>query len=186
MKWGPPPKQVTWSAEPGNPLRWGQFSSCECMRWGGGLTGKRFIRVSVHFFWFPPKLELPWTWQETSDTSLTNFFARLISQNTENVYAKKEELHKTSDSRVGCEINLNFARRNHNIPCHDQSRLFAKKRKWKHVYAQLYFLMRINRAWIRKLSMKMLLRPYESVNQTSLHSNYIGSIVKKFIHNTQF
>ena len=34
----------SWSTGPGNPLRWGQFSSYERVRWGGGLTWLRSIR----------------------------------------------------------------------------------------------------------------------------------------------
>ena len=34
-RWDTSPGRVAWSAVPGNPLRWGKFSPCECWRWGG-------------------------------------------------------------------------------------------------------------------------------------------------------
>ena len=34
-RWGDSPRQVARSALPGNPLRGGKFSPCECWRWGG-------------------------------------------------------------------------------------------------------------------------------------------------------
>ena len=47
VKWGTSPRRVARSAEAGNPLSWGDFSPCECWRWGGVV----FIRpIDSEFF----------------------------------------------------------------------------------------------------------------------------------------
>ena len=47
------PRRVTRSAVPGNPLRWGKFSPCECWRWGGVMFSWAFIRHIVEMRRFP-------------------------------------------------------------------------------------------------------------------------------------
>ena len=45
-KWGTSPSHIARSAEAGNPLSWGEFSPCECWRWGGVM----FVRAIVSEF----------------------------------------------------------------------------------------------------------------------------------------
>ena len=48
-KWGTSPRQVARSAVPGNPLRWGKFSPCECWRLGGLMFSWAFIHYKTNW-----------------------------------------------------------------------------------------------------------------------------------------
>ena len=45
--WGTSPRRAARSALPGNPLRWGKFSPCECRRWGGVMFSWAFIHYKT-------------------------------------------------------------------------------------------------------------------------------------------
>ena len=46
VKWGTSTRRVARSTWAGNPLSWGEFSPCECWRWGGVM----FIRAIISEF----------------------------------------------------------------------------------------------------------------------------------------
>ena len=48
-RWGTSPRRVARSAVPGNPLRWGKCSSCECWRWGGVMFSWAFIHYKTNW-----------------------------------------------------------------------------------------------------------------------------------------
>ena len=48
-RWGTSPRRVARSAVPGNPLRWGEFSPCECWRWGGVMFRWAFIHYKTNW-----------------------------------------------------------------------------------------------------------------------------------------
>ena len=48
-RWGTSPRRVAWSAVPGNPLRWGKFSPCECWRWGGVMFSWAFNQYKTNW-----------------------------------------------------------------------------------------------------------------------------------------
>ena len=48
-RWGTSPRRVARSAVPGNPLRWGKFSPCECWRWGGVMFSWAFIHYKTNW-----------------------------------------------------------------------------------------------------------------------------------------
>ena len=48
-RWGTSPRRVARSAVPGNPLRWGEFSPCECWRWGGVMFSWAFIHYKTNW-----------------------------------------------------------------------------------------------------------------------------------------
>ena len=48
-RWGTSPRWVAWSAVPGNPLRWGKFSPCECWRWSGVMFSWAFIHYKTNW-----------------------------------------------------------------------------------------------------------------------------------------
>ena len=48
-RWGTSPRRVARSAVPGNPLRWGKFSPCECWRWGGVMFSWPFIHYKTNW-----------------------------------------------------------------------------------------------------------------------------------------
>ena len=69
VKWGTSPRRVARSAEAGNPLSWGEFSPCECWRWGGVM----FIRAIVSEF----------------STSVASFFADITFKTSTTMPLKK-------------------------------------------------------------------------------------------------
>ena len=48
-RWGTSPRRVARLAVPGNPLRWGEFSPCECWRWGGVMFSWAFIHYKTNW-----------------------------------------------------------------------------------------------------------------------------------------
>ena len=48
-RWGTSPRRVARSVVPGNPLRWGKFSPCECWRWCGIMFSWGFIHYKTNW-----------------------------------------------------------------------------------------------------------------------------------------
>ena len=48
-RWGTLPRRVARSAVPGNTLRWGKFSPCECWRWGGVMFSWAFTHYKTNW-----------------------------------------------------------------------------------------------------------------------------------------
>ena len=47
--WSTSSRRVARLAVPGNPLRWGKFSPCECWRWGGVMFSWAFIHYKTNW-----------------------------------------------------------------------------------------------------------------------------------------